>query len=143
MINMVAYKQIQDYVKKTYGYVPKSCWITVSEVFFSCTHNLYGLLGYAFLYATLLLHNLEQYLRRLSRNSPFRLFPQYRQLMLFSSTVYHFIVILTQRAFGGYVLFFLTLTKINQQNRIERYFDLVLFSFVDVVYLSYVESIGR
>jgi len=24
---MVTYKHIQDYVKKTYGYVPKSCWI--------------------------------------------------------------------------------------------------------------------
>jgi len=24
---MATYKQIQEYVKTTYGYVPKSCWI--------------------------------------------------------------------------------------------------------------------
>ncbi|PUA40653.1 hypothetical protein C8Z91_02145 [Paenibacillus elgii] len=24
---MATYKQIQEYVKQTYGYVPKSCWI--------------------------------------------------------------------------------------------------------------------
>jgi hypothetical protein len=24
---MTTYKQIQDYVKQTYGYVPKTCWI--------------------------------------------------------------------------------------------------------------------
>lgn len=85
--------------------------ITVSKVFFSCTHNLFGLLGYAFLYATLLLHNFEQYLRRLSRNSPFRLFPQYTQLLFFSSTVYHLVVILTQMACGFNVLMCLTLTQ--------------------------------
>lgn len=33
---MATYKQIQEYVKRTYGYVPKTCWIAHCK-------ELYGL----------------------------------------------------------------------------------------------------